>query len=81
MDNKLPRRRFLKRTAAATGTLLASKRVLLEEPLLADGGRAAAPSDQLKIGIIGIGMQGECGVRRYRLGRRETASVEFLSGC
>lgn len=58
MDNKLPRRRFLKRTAAATGTLLASKRVLLEEPLLADGGRAAAPSDQLKIGIIGIGMQG-----------------------
>ena len=56
MSNKLPRRRFLQRTAAA-GAVLASKNVLAS-PVLGDGYKAVPASDRLKIGIIGIGMQG-----------------------
>jgi predicted dehydrogenase len=49
MSNKLPRRRFLQ---AATGTVLASRSILLEQPA------RAATGDRLRIGIIGVGMQG-----------------------
>ncbi len=52
------RRNFLRNTTAATGALLASKSILLEQPLMAQSAKATAPSDRLRIGIIGIGMQG-----------------------
>ena len=52
------RRDFLQRTATATGGLLASKKILLNQPLMAENAQVPAPSDRLKIGIIGIGMQG-----------------------
>ncbi len=58
MKDTLPRRRFLQGTATATGTLLASKSILLDQPLLAEGARPPAPSDRIRLGIIGIGMQG-----------------------
>lgn len=52
------RRHFLQNTTAAAGALLASKRILLEQPLMAESAQAPAPSDRLRMGIIGIGMQG-----------------------
>ena len=52
MSAKLPRRGFLRRAAAGTGALLASRSIVLEQPA------PAATSDRLRIGIIGIGMQG-----------------------
>jgi predicted dehydrogenase len=57
MSKKLLRRRFLQGTTAG-GALLASRSVLLEQPLLAKAAKAPAPSDRLRMGIIGIGMQG-----------------------
>ena len=51
--NRMTRRSFLQTSAATTGALVTSKRLLLEpEPIL------AAPSDTLRFGIIGVGMQG-----------------------
>jgi predicted dehydrogenase len=48
MAHKLPRRTFLK----ASGAALAARSIRLEQPA------AAATGDRLRIGIIGIGMQG-----------------------
>ena len=51
--NRMTRRSFLQTSAATTGALMTSKRLLFEpEPIL------AAPSDTLRFGIIGVGMQG-----------------------
>jgi len=56
MKRILSRRAFLKGGVAATGGVLASKTILLEaEPILR---RAVAPSDRVRFGMIGIGMQG-----------------------
>lgn len=49
MSNVFPRRRFLQGATAAGGTLLGAKAMLP---------RAEAASDRLRIGIIGVGMQG-----------------------
>jgi predicted dehydrogenase len=57
MKDNLPRRQFL-RTATATGALFASKSVFLPQPLPAQEAKATAPSDRIRLGIIGIGMQG-----------------------
>ncbi|PYV53864.1 MAG: gfo/Idh/MocA family oxidoreductase [Acidobacteria bacterium] len=52
----LSRRTFLGMSAAAAGTSLAAKTILLDpEPLLAS---PVAASDRLRFGMIGIGMQG-----------------------
>jgi predicted dehydrogenase len=54
--NILSRRKFLGISAAAAGTSLAAKTILLDsEPLLAS---PMAASDRLRFGMIGIGMQG-----------------------
>ena len=54
--NILSRRKFLGMSAAAAGTSLAAKTILLDpEPLLAS---PMAASDRLRFGMIGIGMQG-----------------------
>jgi predicted dehydrogenase len=54
--NILSRRKFLEMSAAAAGTSLAAKTILLDpEPLLAS---PMAASDRLRFGMIGIGMQG-----------------------
>lgn len=57
MKRIFSRRAFLQGgAAAAAGSLIASKTVLLEaQPIVP---RAVAPSDRVRFGIIGIGMQG-----------------------
>src|ERR1035437_4524297 len=56
MKRRVSRRAFLQGSAAAAaGGLLISKTVLLEAQPLP---RAVAPSDRVRFGMIGIGMQG-----------------------
>src|ERR1700722_5191621 len=51
------RRQFFKAGASAAGTLLAARTMLLEpEPL--PGAPIGAPSERIRFGMIGIGMQG-----------------------
>ncbi len=57
MDNKLPRRRFLQSAAMVTSGL-GSRAIFLERPLLGQTGRPVGPSDRVRFGMIGIGMQG-----------------------
>src|SRR5664279_5192125 len=58
MRNELSRRNFIKTSALATGGLLAVKPILLEaQPEYAQK-KKVAPSDRIRFGIIGIGMQG-----------------------
>src|SRR6266516_5412030 len=55
MKRILSRRAFLQGSAAAAGGIAVAKTVLLEaQPLR----RAVAPSDRVRFGMIGIGMQG-----------------------
>src|SRR3954452_23910099 len=55
MKRILSRRAFLQGTAVATGGLLVSKTIMLEAKAMP---RAVAPSDRVRFGMIGIGMQG-----------------------
>jgi len=57
MNPHLPRRRFLQTGAFAAGTFLAAKEVLLAQQSTGGAG-PVAPSDQVRFGMIGIGMQG-----------------------
>src|SRR5256884_7101116 len=54
----LPRRQFLHRTAGAAGALAASPAIFLEPEHIPLPLQSTAPSDRLRFGIIGIGMQG-----------------------
>ncbi|MGA2420843.1 MAG: Gfo/Idh/MocA family oxidoreductase [Candidatus Acidiferrum sp.] len=58
------RRQFLQTTAAAAGSLLAASRAKADHTILLDphpyttAPQSVAPSDRIRFGIIGIGMQG-----------------------
>jgi predicted dehydrogenase len=58
MKNDLPRRRFLKTSAMATGALLAPEGVLLEQEVPRQSSKRVPPSERVRLGVIGIGMQG-----------------------
>src|SRR5216684_1406630 len=58
MKKDLSRRRFLQRTAGAAGALAANTLFLRDPRADAASYPAVAPSDRLRFGIIGIGMQG-----------------------
>jgi predicted dehydrogenase len=59
MKNDLTRRQFLHRTAAAAGALAATNTIFLrDERLAATSYPAVPPSDRLRFGIIGVGMEG-----------------------
>src|SRR6266849_1920704 len=59
MKNDLSRRKFLKKTAGAASALAAANTFFLRDPRLeAASYPRVAPSDRLRFGIIGIGMQG-----------------------
>jgi predicted dehydrogenase len=56
--NRFSRREFLQTSAGATGALLAAKTIFLDpEPIFAFQ-NAVPPSDRIRFGIIGVGMQG-----------------------
>jgi predicted dehydrogenase len=56
MGRSSSRREFLRRSAGAAGTILATRSFLLDpEPIEA---AAVAPSDRVRFGMIGVGMQG-----------------------
>jgi predicted dehydrogenase len=57
-DFRLSRRDFMWGTAAAAGTTLVSKTIVLEPGRAYAADAVVAPSDTLRFGIIGIGMQG-----------------------
>src|SRR5216684_1498880 len=58
MIKDLSRRQFLHRTAGAAGALAASSAIFLEPEHTPLPLQSTAPSDRLRFGIIGIGMQG-----------------------
>jgi predicted dehydrogenase len=58
MKKDLSRRQFLHRTAGAAGALAASPAIFLEPEHIPLPFQSTAPSDRLRFGIIGIGMQG-----------------------
>ena len=58
MKEDLSRRKFLLRSAGATGALAASPRVFLEPEHIPLPWQSTPPSDRVRFGIIGIGMQG-----------------------
>src|SRR5437016_4930100 len=58
MKKDLSRRQFLHRTAGAAGALAASPSIFLEPEHIPLPMQSMAPSDRLRFGIIGIGMQG-----------------------
>ena len=58
MKKDLSRRQFLHRTAGAAGALAASSAIFLEPEHIPLPLQSTAPSDRLRFGIIGIGMQG-----------------------
>ena len=58
MKNDFSRRQFLQSSAVAAGGLLAAKTLLLDPAPLGAQNKPVAPSDRVRFGIIGIGMQG-----------------------
>src|ERR1700723_3775489 len=57
-ENLFSRRRFLQSTAGATGALAAAPSIFLKPEYIPSALERVAPSDRLRFGIIGIGMQG-----------------------
>src|SRR5437588_12962061 len=58
MTRKVSRRRFMEMGAAAAGASFATKTTLLSPAPLLASSRPLAASDQLRFGMIGVGMQG-----------------------
>jgi predicted dehydrogenase len=56
--NEISRRSFLQATAGTTGAMVISKRMLLEAESIPSKLEMTAPSDRIRFGIIGVGMQG-----------------------
>ena len=58
MKNDFSRRAFLQTGAVAAGGLLAAKTILLDPVVASASPQTVAPSDRVRFGMIGIGMQG-----------------------
>jgi predicted dehydrogenase len=58
MSSKYSRREFVQTGALATGGLFATRSIALETEAFAATSRRVAPSDTVRFGIIGVGMQG-----------------------
>ena len=58
MRNQFSRREFIETSTIAASGLVAAKTILLEPPTLAVTPEPVPPSDRVRFGIIGIGMQG-----------------------
>src|SRR6266700_2157833 len=58
MKKDFSRREFLQRSAAATGAYVAAHTMILDPEKIPLPSGAVPPSDRVRFGIIGIGMQG-----------------------
>ncbi len=58
MSGNFPRRAFLRGGVLAAGSLSVAKNILLAQPQAGDAAKPVAPSDRVRFGIIGIGMEG-----------------------
>ena len=58
-NRNLSRRDFIRRTGGAAGAALAAKTILVDPSPAYAQGTAVPPSDRLRLGIIGIGEQGQ----------------------
>ncbi len=58
MTKHFSRREFLQTSGTAAGALVAARTVLLDPEPMAASPRPVPPSDRVRFGIIGIGMQG-----------------------
>ena len=56
--NEMSRRSFLQTTAGTTAAMMTAKRMVLEPTSIPSKWEMTAPSDRVRFGIIGIGMQG-----------------------
>src|ERR1700730_2059178 len=77
MKRELSRRQFLHRTAGAACALAASPAIFLEPEHIPLPLQSTAPSDRLRFGIIGIGMQGS-GLLRDAV---QLPGVECVAAC
>src|SRR5712691_9145754 len=77
MKKDLSRRQFLHRTAGAAGALAASPAIFLEPEHIPLPMQTVAPSDRLRFGIIGIGMQ-DSGLLRNAI---QLPGVECVAAC
>src|SRR5271157_3785248 len=75
--NRFSRRRFLQSTAGATGALAAAPSIFLKPEYIPSLLERVAPSDTLRFGIIGIGMQGS-GLLRTSI---RIPGVECVAAC
>jgi predicted dehydrogenase len=55
---EMTRRSFLQASAGTTGAMIAAKQIVLEPERIPYPWEVAAPSDRVRFGIIGVGMQG-----------------------
>jgi predicted dehydrogenase len=58
MKRDFPRRQFLKTSAVASGAFLAPKGILLAQETPGSSSKTVPPSERVRLGIIGVGMQG-----------------------
>jgi predicted dehydrogenase len=75
--SKISRRDFMWRSAGVAGATLAARTVILQPLSLAASARAVPPSDRIRFGIIGVGMQGT-GLLRNAL---SLPGVECAAAC
>ncbi len=74
---RISRRDFMRTAAGAAGAGLAARSILLEPAALAASPRTVAPSDRVRFGIIGVGMQGS-GLMRTSI---QLPGVECAAAC
>ena len=55
---EISRRMFMQRTAGAAGATLAARSIRLSAEPMSASPRAVAPSDRVRFGIVGVGMEG-----------------------
>lgn len=56
--NRVSRREFLQKSMGATGAVVASRTILLDPERIPASWQYTAPSERVRFGIIGVGMQG-----------------------
>jgi predicted dehydrogenase len=76
-QRKVSRRDFMRRTAGVAGAAAAARTVLLDPGSLGASPRAVPPSDRVRFGIIGVGMQGN-GLLKTSI---QLPGVECVAAC